>query len=143
MHLKILEELYLNCRETYLSEVNHRFLTVLCSILGIRTTLSRSSDYEVKGTKTDRLVRLASQAGASAYLSGPSARAYLQPELFEESGIRLFFADYSGYPEYRQLFPPFEHQVSVIDLIVNEGPLAARYLKELLPLAAKPQEVAG
>ena len=37
--------------------------------------------------------------------------------------------DYSGYPEYEQLYGPFEHQVSIVDLILNEGPDAPKYLK--------------
>jgi hypothetical protein len=32
--------------------------------------------------------------------------------------------DYTGYPEYAQLYPPFTHQVSVLDLLVNAGPAA-------------------
>jgi hypothetical protein len=37
--------------------------------------------------------------------------------------------DYSGYPEYNQLYPPFDHNVSIIDLIMNEGPDAIQYMK--------------
>ncbi len=37
--------------------------------------------------------------------------------------------DYSRYPEYAQLFPPFEHAVSIIDLIFNEGPNAPEFMK--------------
>jgi len=39
--------------------------------------------------------------------------------------------DYSGYPEYNQLYPPFEHAVSIIDLIFNEGSQAPKYMKSL------------
>ena len=37
--------------------------------------------------------------------------------------------DYSGYPEYPQLFGEFEHGVTVLDLIFNEGPNARQYMK--------------
>ena len=37
--------------------------------------------------------------------------------------------DYSGYPEYPQLHPPFDHAVTVLDLIFNVGPDAPRYMK--------------
>jgi len=37
--------------------------------------------------------------------------------------------DYSAYPEYNQLYPPFQHAVSIVDLIFNEGPNATRYMK--------------
>jgi hypothetical protein len=37
--------------------------------------------------------------------------------------------DYSGYPEYAQLYPPFEHAVTVLDLLFHIGPDAPRYMK--------------
>jgi len=86
-------------------------------------------DYNLIGDKTERLVHLCQQAGATAYLSGPSAKAYLDEELFKNEGIAVSYMDYSGYPDYRQLYPPFEPRVSVIDLIFNEGLSATRYMK--------------
>ena len=50
-------------------------------------------------------------------MSGPAARDYIVPALFEQAGIGLSFYDYSGYPTYDQVHPPFDHAVSVIDLI--------------------------
>jgi hypothetical protein len=79
--------------------------------------------------KTERLVDLCKQAGANEYLSGPAARDYLDEDLLKREGISLRYMDYSGYPEYEQLYPPFEPGVSVIDLIFNEGPDARKYLK--------------
>ena len=61
------------------------------------------------------------QAGATEYLSGPSARVYLDQSLFEEAGIDVIWMDYDGYPEYDQLYPPFEHRVTVLDLIFHTG----------------------
>jgi hypothetical protein len=86
-------------------------------------------DYNLIGGKTERLVHLCQQAGATAYLSGPSAKAYLNEDLFKNEGIAVLYMDYSGYPEYGQLYPPFEPRVSIIDLILNEGPSATRYMK--------------
>ena len=37
--------------------------------------------------------------------------------------------DYYGYPEYPQLHPPFEHAVTILDLLFNTGPDAPRYMK--------------
>ena len=67
--------------------------------------------------------------GATSYLSGPSARAYLDEAPFREHGIDVSYADYSGYPEYEQIHPPFCHEVTVLDLLFHVGPLAPRYLK--------------
>ena len=123
------ESLYLAASEKFLSEINHRFLSAICQILGSNTKISWSDDYVPTGRKTERLVSLCKQAGATSYISGPAARAYLDEELFASEKIELQYMDYSGYPEYPQLFSPFEHQVSVIDLIFNEGPEATKYMK--------------
>jgi WbqC-like protein family len=123
------EELYLGCREELLSLVNRRFIDAICSILGIETVLTWSMDYGGKGSRTERLVDLCRRAGATAYLSGPRAKSYMDEELFEQAGIALTYMDYSGYPEYPQLYPPFEHGLSVLDLIFNTGAEAPRYMK--------------
>ena len=129
VYTEALEELYRNCQERYLSRVNFVFLQTICHLLGIRTKLSWSGDYRLVEGKTERLVSLCKQANASVYLSGPSARSYMDPEQFTKAGIQLSYFDYAGYPEYHQLFPPFEHRVSIIDLLLNEGPNASRYMK--------------
>jgi hypothetical protein len=115
--------------ERRLSLVNRSFIEAICDILGIRTRVSWSTDYEGAGTKTDRLVSLCRQSGADAYLSGPAAKAYIDEARFAAAGIALEYMDYDGYPEYTQLYPPFEHYVSVLDFLFNAGPAAARYLK--------------
>ena len=97
--------------------------------MGIDTKITWSDDYDPTGGKTERLVSLCKQAGATTYLSGPAARAYLEEGLFKSENIELQYMDYSAYPEYRQLLPPFQHRVSVIDLIFNEGPEATKYMK--------------
>jgi hypothetical protein len=75
--------------------------------------------------------------GATEYLSGPSAKGYIDEALFQAEGIQVRYLDYSGYPEYEQLFPPFEHAVSVIDLIFNTGPEAQKYMKSFGPFEAR------
>jgi hypothetical protein len=122
------EELFLGCQSTSLSEINQRLTAGICTLLGITTKLSRSMDYVIAGAKTERLVGICEQAGAAEYISGPTARSYIDPAVFAEAGITLSFFDYSGYPEYPQLYPPFEHQVSVVDLLLHTGPNAIRYL---------------
>jgi hypothetical protein len=123
------ERLYRETTDTHLSLINRRWLEALCDMLSIRTRFSWSMDYAVVPGQSERLVGICRQAGATAYVSGPSARAYLQPEIFDQAGIALEYFDYAGYREYPQLFPPFEHRVSVVDLIFNAGPRALDYLE--------------
>lgn len=129
LHREVFKKLYLNTNETFLSKINRRFLEEVCSILGISTKLSWSMEYELIGDKTDKLVNLCRQVGATHYLSGPAAKAYLNEELFTETGITVSYMDYSNYKAYEQLYPPFESRVSIIDLIFNKGPESPGYLK--------------
>lgn len=114
--------------ETLLSRINYNFTVAIRDFLNIDTKIVWSMDYEVSGQKTDRLIALCQAIGADSYLSGPSARAYMEEEKFQAAGIELAYKDYSGYPEYRQLAEPFEHGVSIVDLLMNEGADAPRYI---------------
>jgi WbqC-like protein family len=129
----VLEELYRECRTTWLSEINYRFISRICDLLSIETRLTWSMDYPVVSGRTERLVGLCTHAGATEYLSGPSAQGYIDAKLFEDAGISLTYMDYQRYPEYPQLHPPFDHQVSIIDLLVHTGPNATAHM---LPVPA-------
>lgn len=126
--------------ETALSRINHLFLSGLCGLLGITTPFTWSRDYGGEGQKTERLVGICQAAGATAYLSGPSARDYMEPERFERAGIALEYMDYSGYPEYPQRHGPFEHAVSILDLLFNVGPDAPACMKSFRKDGSKEAE---
>jgi hypothetical protein len=125
----VFENLYLENDEQFLSRINGRFLTEINKILNINTTISRSSDYQLIGGKAERLVNLCQDAKAGEYISGPSAKTYLDTSVFSEANIKVSWVDYSNYPVYQQLHAPFEHGVSILDLIFNQGPNAAQYMK--------------
>ncbi|MBX7211500.1 MAG: WbqC family protein [Verrucomicrobiaceae bacterium] len=100
----------------------------LSRLLGIgHTRFARSSDYQLEGAKTDRLVQLLKLVGATHYISGPSARAYIEPEKFAAAGIGLEYIDYA-YREYPQLHPPYDPQVSIFDLLFMTGPDALKWI---------------
>ena len=72
---------------------------------------------------------LAAQAGANEYVSGPSAKRYIDEPAFAGRGIRLTWFDYAGYPEYPQLWGDFSHEVTILDLLFNCGRDASRYMR--------------
>ncbi|MCM1265229.1 MAG: WbqC family protein [Candidatus Gastranaerophilales bacterium] len=127
----VFENLYNECeQEEYLSKVNYKFIKAINEVLGITTKISYDTDYGLIEGKTERLVDLCKKTGATEYLSGPAAKDYIDESLFENAGIKLSWMDYSGYKEYPQLFSPFEHGVTVLDLIFNCGEDAKKYMKE-------------
>ncbi|MBV9861823.1 MAG: WbqC family protein [Alphaproteobacteria bacterium] len=116
-------------QQRLLSAINFGLLRGICRLLGIATPIRRSREFAPEGAKTDRLLSICRSAGATEYLSGPAARAYLEIDKFEAAGIAVRWMDYAGYPEYPQLFGPFEHGVSILDLLFNTGRDAPRYMK--------------
>jgi hypothetical protein len=115
--------------ERRLSRINRALVEAVCGILDIRTSLSWSTDHDVSGSGSDRVLDLCQSAGAKIYLSGPRAQAYLDEAAFEIAGIELKYFEYDGYPEYPQLYPPFDHNVSIIDLLFNTGADARSLMK--------------
>ncbi|NOR58652.1 MAG: hypothetical protein GQ474_09035 [Sulfurimonas sp.] len=125
----IFEKLYLNCSEEYLSQINYKFIVAICKILGITTKIRWSSEFELVDGQTEKLLGICKDCNADVYISGPAAKDYFDNELAEKENIKIEWMNYSGYEKYNQLFPPFEHGVTVLDLIFNEGPNATTFLK--------------
>jgi hypothetical protein len=113
---------------TSISDLNLRLIKWICSHLEIDTPIKMSHEYHPQGAKTERLVGILQQVQATTYLSGPAAQAYLVPQLFEQAGIRLEYKQYN-YPEYEQLYPPFDSAVSVIDLLFMKGKESISYME--------------
>jgi len=124
----LFEYIYNSINTDYLSEINYRFIVEINKILNINTLIKWSSDYYLPKGKTERLVDLCKQAGATEYISGPSAKNYIESDLFETENISLNWMSYDGYKEYEQLYKPFSHYVSILDLIFNTGAEIKNYL---------------
>ena len=125
----IFEELYLNCDEEYLSQINYKFIIVICNILGITTKIRWSSELNLIDGQTERLLGICKDCNADIYLSGPTAKGYFDEKLAKKENIKVEWMIYSGYIEYSQRYEPFEHGVSILDLIFNEGSNAAKFMK--------------
>ena len=124
-----LEHFYLDQQWDNLSRLNQYAITTIArGFLGIQAQFLQSSDYPKQGTNQDAVISLLKALNADLYVSGPAAKAYLQPERFEQEGIRLVWKDYSGYPDYSQICPPFEHHVTILDLLLHTGPDAPYYI---------------
>ena len=126
---EVFEQIYLTATQEYLSEINFMFIKAINELLGINTKIRWSSEFDLADGQTERLIEICKQCNATEYLSGPAAKQYFDIELAKKENIKVTWVEYGGYKEYQQLFPPFEHKVSVLDLIFNEGQNAPRYMK--------------
>ena len=120
------EEIY-NREWTHLSEMCIVLTKQICEWLNIETELMRSSDLDITGAKTDRLVQMCEQLGTRHYLSGPSAKDYIETEKFDAIGTSVEYIAYD-YPEYPQLHGEFRGDLSIIDLLFNCGEESPRYI---------------
>lgn len=124
------EEIYLGTKWRSLSEMNQTIIIKIArDLLGISTEFEDSRKYSLTQRKAERVKELLIKAEAKHYISGPAAQNYLSEEFLAEAGIQLTWMDYNEYPEYPQIYPPFIHNVSIIDLLFNVGEQAIDFMK--------------
>jgi len=126
-----LQPLYMANSYTHISQLNQLFIEKICNYLGIKTIISNSRDYNLIDGKTERLADLCKQVGGAEYISGPSAKDYVDENVFTEMNIKLTWFDYSGYPEYSQLWGDFTHGVTILDMLFNCGEDTPKFLRYL------------
>jgi hypothetical protein len=125
----IFEELYLNCNDNELSKINYRFINAINKILNIETKLRWSNEFCLRDGKSEKILGICEDCGANIYLSGPSAKSYLDLNIFTRNNIKIEWINYSNYSVYQQVFEPFDHNVTILDLIFNEGDNAYKFMK--------------
>jgi hypothetical protein len=126
----IFEPIYKDTSEIFLSNINYSLMKAVNEVMGIKTVLKWSNDIPCNTEgKNERLIEICKAVGATEYYSGPAAIGYMDDSLFNASGITVHYFDYSNYPPYKQLYGDFIHDVSILDLIFNEGPNAKNFMK--------------
>jgi hypothetical protein len=111
-------------RETKLVDLNKKIIDWFRIHLDINTKIIWASELDTQGQRSELLLDICKQLGASSYLSGPSGRDYLDVKLFSDENISL---DYHSFvsPVYPSLnFTPY---LSTFDLLMNCGPQSRSY----------------
>ena len=125
-YLPALEEL-LQRRWERLVDLDIECVDLLAHWLGLQRRIERSSMLGVGGERSERLLNICRHFGASTYVSGDSAQAYLDVALFERNGITVKWQRFV-HPVYPQLHGEFVPFLSALDLLFNcgdEAPLIA------------------
>ena len=107
-----------------LTDINMRLLSVILKIENINTKIVKdtsilSRDKIIQAERSERLVWLCKELGASAYISAPAARCYLREEVFAKESISVSFYDYPKYAPYAKR----DRELSWIDTLVHKGSL--------------------
>lgn len=114
--------------DEFLADFTIELTIRLARTLGITgTRFIRSSSLQAVGAKTDRLLSILKPLAATHYITGPTAKSYLDEKKLAHSGISTEYMVYN-YPPYGQFYPPYESQVSILDLLFMQGPESANYI---------------
>lgn len=113
-----------------LCELSIMIIEWLCAKLSISTSFVLASDLHATGKRTELLVNILDELGATTYISPRGSMGYLQEALehFEQKGISVLYDNYE-HPMYSQPYTPFVPYASTFDLLVNEGEKAGAILR--------------
>jgi WbqC-like protein len=123
-----LSDLLLGNKWARLADLDIEVSELMRHWLDITTTTVRSSELDIGGGQTERLVALCRHFGVQRYLSGDAAQSYLQQDLFDEAGISVVWHNYK-HPRYPQLHGEFLPYLSALDMILNLGPQSASAIR--------------
>lgn len=128
MYLPKLEELLCSGWDN-LVELDLAVVDLLCEWLQVRRKMARSSELDILGTKSERLLRICQHFGATNYISGDSAMDYLDTDLFAANGVSVKWQKFN-HPVYPQLHGEFIPYLSVLDLLLNVGEKGSELLTD-------------
>jgi len=103
-----------------LCDLNLQLIKYLNSVLSIKTHTRKASEFEITSTGSARLIDICKKIKADFYLSGIHGKEYIDEQIFNEAGIRVFYENFQ-HPVYNQIHGKFIENISIIDLIFNEG----------------------
>lgn len=104
----------------HISQLNETFIRLICRLLGLTTSIVSDTDLCPQGQGTERLVNICMAVGATTYLSGVGGKNYMNEALFAKHSIKLEYSDFQ-HPVYQQLWGQFIPDLSIVDLLFNEG----------------------
>lgn len=104
-----------------LVDLDTAVMTLMAAWLGVTTPVVAASELGIGGERSARLLEICSHFGVRRYLSGDSARNYLDLQMFADAGIEVEWQEFR-HPVYPQLHGAFVSHLSAMDLILNCGP---------------------
>ena len=107
-------------RWDHLVELNDHMLAYFLDVLGISTPVESAASHEFVGHKSDLVLDMCRQLGASAYIFGELGRDYADVAQFRAAGVVPYFQQYK-HPVYPQRHGEFVSHLSVVDLLANCG----------------------
>lgn len=115
-----IEELYSKKFEL-LIDINLEIINYVMEKLDIKCKTVLSSQLNISATGADRVLQICKDLNADVYISGTVwAKEHLNLDIFKQSNIQVNFQNFQ-HPVYHQLHGNFIPNMSVLDLLFNEG----------------------
>ena len=116
---------------TSLAELNIALITMVAGKLGLSCKLRRSSAMNCAGIRTERVLAILAEVGATAYLSPQGAKDYLTEDGFSlQNKFTLSYQEFmaNAYPQLKS--SQFIEKLSIVDVVMNIGwDATAQYVK--------------
>lgn len=120
---------FLNRKFPFLTDYTSGSIRLMAEVLGIDTKFEYSSLYNIMDSGgAQKVIDICKKVGADEYFDGASGREMYEPEFFLKNGIKMYFHEYE-HPRYNQLYGEFVSHLSVLDLLLNEGPNSLNILR--------------
>ena len=105
----------------YLVDLNTEIIKFVMNELEIKSKIVFSSELEISKKGSDRVLDICKAVGADHYITGTFwAESNLRVEEFKKSNIDIEFQKFQ-HPIYKQIHGEFIPEMSIIDLLFNEG----------------------
>jgi hypothetical protein len=104
-----------------LSDINEISINYIANLLKIQTNITAARfEFPTEFDSNEKLIYLCMKYNADFYLSGPSAKAYLDKDMFQRNSIQLGFVEYMTL-QYHQPWGEFVPNLSILDALFNVG----------------------
>ena len=118
-YIEFFEKIY-SMEWEYLSDLNEYILRYLLKILNIKVEITKLSELNVSGVKSDLVLNVCKKLNAKKFIFGEQGKNYVKKDDFIKNDIKTIFQKYN-HPAYEQLQGKFIPYLSVIDLLFNCG----------------------
>lgn len=123
-----IEDIYQR-KHNLLMDLNMEMINYMIREFGIKTKTIFSSQLDVSGKGSDRILNICKSLNGDVYLSGQFGKNYLKLEDFEKNNIKVIFQNFR-HPVYVQCYQPFVPNMCIFDLMLNEGNNSTQILKD-------------
>lgn len=120
--LELLYPVLLDTSYTSLAELNIALITLISNKLNITCDIRRSSRLQSAGVRTQRLLSMLTELGATHYLSPEGARSYLTEDGFsQQNAITLSYQQFNARYYHQTKSNNFIEKLSIVDVVANMG----------------------